>query len=244
MADPGNKRVQVFDACLNHIMNIEKDGNGQHLKCPWRVAVNNAREIIVSDGGADTVSVYHQSGSYSRQLPGPWYMPYGIAVCTNGDIYVCDDGRINVINKAGEIIRITNSHGTGFSFQPYFITIFKDHILVSDDDGDIHQLTKTGSYVKKLNVANVHKVRGLAVTANQNLIIVDGVEPIRVLTGDETVSVIGDETGFAIGDCGSEPWQLNHPFGVTVTKSGQIIVANRQSHNLLIYDLVKKIYIK
>ena len=57
-----------------------------------------------------------------------------------------------------------------------------------------HQLTKTLFYITKLNVANVHIARGLAVTANQDLIIVDREGSIIVLTGDETVSVIGDET--------------------------------------------------
>ena len=94
VTDQGNKRVQVFDASLKHIVNIEKDGNGEQLKWPWGVAVNHAGEIIVSDSGANTVSVYNQNGSHSRQLPGPWIRPWGIAVDINGDIYVCDDDTV------------------------------------------------------------------------------------------------------------------------------------------------------
>ena len=150
-----------------------------------------------------------------------------------------------MINKAGEIIRTINCcRDTGFSSQPLFITVNKDHLLVSDEGGNIHQLTKSGSYVKKLDVANVQKARGLAVTAAQDLIIVDRAGSIRILAGDETVSVIGDETRDKIEDRGSKPWHLNCPFGVAVTRSGQIIVVNYFNHNLLIYDLVKKIYIK
>ena len=220
-------------------MNINKDGNGEHLQYPCGVAVNQAGEIIVSDGGAETVSVYNQNGSYSRQLTGPWNIPLCIAMDTNDDIYVCDITSINVINKAGEIIRTFYRHVTGFgpfSFQPLFITFHKDHILVSDDGGNIYQLTKSGSYVKKLDVVNIQKAQGLAVTTAQDLIIVDEAGPIRVLTGDETVSVLGDH--------GSEPWQINGLGGVTVTRSGQIIVANFANNNLLIYDLIKKIYIQ
>ena len=134
--------------------------------------------------------------------------------------------------------------GTGFSSRPCFITVYKDHILMSDGDGTIYQLTKSGSYAKKVDVANIQGSRGLAVTANKDLIIVDTEGPIRVMTGDETISVIGDEIVSVIGDHGSAPWQLNNPRGVAVTRSGQIIVANFLNHNLLIYDLVKKIYIK
>ena len=236
VADPGNKRVQVFDASLKHIVNIEKDGNGKQLKWPCGVAVNHAGEIIVSDGRAHTVSVYNQNGSHSRQLPGPWDSPLGIAVDTNGDIYVCGADSIKVINKAGEIIRTINWRVTGFRSRPWFITVNKDHLLVSDGGGNIHQLTKSGSYVKKLDMANVQEARGLAVTAAQDLIIVDRTGSMRILAGDGTVSVIGDR--------GSKPWQLNCPFGVAVTRCGQIIVANHFNHNLLVYDLVKKIYIK
>ena len=236
VTDPGNKQVQVFDAGLKHIMNIEKDGNGEQLKYPWGVAVNHSGEIILSDNEAHTVSVYNQNGSHSRQLPGPWNSPCGITVDINDDIYVCDAGSIKVINKAGEIIRTTNWRVTGFSSQPLFIAVYKDHLLVSDAGGNIHQLTKSGSHVKKLDVANVQIARGLAVTAAQDLIIVDRAGSIRILAGDETISVIGDR--------GSEPWQLNYPVGVAVTRSGQIIVANHHSHNLLIYDLAKKIYVK
>ena len=231
VADMEKQRVLVFDASLKHVMNIAKYGNGPYLRCPWGVAVNHAGEIIVSDSGASTVSIYNQNGSYSRQLPGPWINPCGIAVDTNGDIYVCDDGNIKVINKAGEIIRTITCWVTG-----YFITVYKHHILVSDQDGNIHQFTKSGSCVKKLDVVNVQIARGLAVTVNQDLIIVDTEGQIRVLTGDETVSVIGDN--------GSKPWQLNYAQGVAVTRCGQIIVANFRNHNLLIYDLIKKIYIK
>ena len=238
VTDPGNKRVHVFDASLKHIMNIEKDGNGEQLKWPCGVDVNHAGEMIVSDYEANAVSVYNQNGSHSRQLPGPWYSPWGIAVDINDDLYVCDGGRIKVINTAGEIIRTINCRVTGFSSRSYFITVYKDHLLVSDnDDGNIHQLTKSGSYVKNLDVYNVQEARGLAVTAAQDVIIVDSAGSIRTLAGYETISVIGD-------DRGSEPWQLNYPLGVAVTGSGQIIAANHHNHNLLVYDLVKKIYIK
>ena len=128
VADLYNKRVQVFDADLKHIMHIEKDGNGEQLKWPRGVAVNHAGEIIVSDCEAKTVSVFDQNGSYSRQLPGPWIRPSGIAVDTNGDIYVCDEHSIKVINKAGEIINTIKWRVTGYRSRPCFITVYKDHI--------------------------------------------------------------------------------------------------------------------
>ena len=102
---------------------------------------------------------------------------------------MCDITSIKVINKAGEVIKTIDCYVTGSGHirsQPLFITFHKDHILVSDFSGNIHQLTKSGSYFKKLGVVNIQEARGLAVTAAQDLVIVDGEGPIRVLKGDET----------------------------------------------------------
>ena len=200
----------------NIIMNIEKGGNGKMLKWPRGVAVTQSGEIIVSDGGADTVSI--NKGSSSHQLPGSWHSPWGIAVDSNDDVYVCSGESIKVINKYGQIFMTLNCRGTWpdpFSPRPLFITVYKNHILVSDDGGNIHQLTTIGSYIKKLAVDNLQRASSLAVTAAQYLIIVDKAMPIWILTGYETVS--------AIGDHGSVSWQLNNPLGVAVTRCGQII---------------------
>ena len=93
VADPGNHRVQVLDAEFKHIFIINKYGSGRELKLPGRVAVNKSGEIIIYDYQANIVSIYSQTGSHSRQFPGPWNKPLGIAVDSDGTIYVCDSGQ-------------------------------------------------------------------------------------------------------------------------------------------------------
>ena len=241
MADPGNHRLQVLDAGFKHIFNINKDGSGRDLKWPGRVAVNKSGEIIVSDYHANTVFVYSQTGSYSRQLPGPWNNPRGIAVDSDDTIYVCDGGSytIKVLDMTGQIIRTFGGRGTQpglFQNQPLFITVYKDSIVVSDGAGVIHQFTKSGSYIRQMDVDNIRDARGLTVTADNDLVITDDDGPMRVVRGEQTVSVIGER--------GSEPWQLHHPLGVAVSRTGQVIVANWNNHNLLVYDPIRKIYMK
>ena len=241
VADPNNSRVQVLDAEFKHIFNINKDGSGRELKWPGRVAVNKSGEIIISDLYANTVSVYSQTGSYSRQLPGPWNAPRGIAVDSDDTIYVCDSGSktIKVLDRAGQIIRTFGSRGTQrgqFQVIPWFITVFNETIVVSDAAGKINQFTKSGSYIRKMDVDNVRDASGLTVTADNYLVIANDRGPMRVVRGEQTVSAIGEQ--------GSEPWQLHDPRGVAVSKTGQIIVANCSNHNLLVYDLARKIYLK
>ena len=236
VADPNSRRVQVLDAEFKHIFNINKNGSRRKLKWPGRVAVNKSGEIIISDLDANTVSIYSQTGSYSCKLPGPWNNPCGIAMDSDDTIYVCDGGSrtVKVLDRAGQIIRTFGGRGTQpgqFQGEPWFITVYKENIVVSDRAGKIHQFTKSGSYIRQMDVDNVHNATGLTVTADNDLVITDYDGPMRVVRGEQTVSVIGEQ--------GSEPWQLNHPQGVAVSKTGQIIVANFTNNNLLVYDLAR-----
>ena len=154
-------------------------------------------------------------------------------------MYVCDglSRTIKVTDREGHVIK---SFGSDISrpglFQdpPWFITIYKESIVVSDKAGMIHQFTKSGSYIWKMDIAHVRDPTGVTVTTAQDLLITDRQGPIRVVRGEQTVSVIGKQ--------GAE--RLHHPLGVAVSKTGQIIVANCNNNNLLVYDLVRKIYPK
>ena len=239
VADPDNHRVQVLDAEFKHIFNINKDGSGRELKWSCRVAVNKSGEIIMSDYQANTVSIYSQTGSYSRHIPGPWNNPRGIAVESDDTIYVCDSGSytIKVLDRAGQIIRTFGGRGTQpgqFQDLPWFITVYKEGIVVSDVAGKIHQFTKSGSYIRQMDIDNVCCATGLTVTADNDLVIADCQGLVRVVRGEQTVSVIGER--------GSEPWQLHDPLGVAVSKTGQIIVANFTNYNLLVYEGARKLY--
>ena len=241
VADPGNHRLQVLDAGFKHIFSINKDGSGRDLKWPGRVAVNKSGEIIVSDYHdyhANTVFVYSQTGSYSRHIPGPWNKPRGIAVDSDDTIYVCDGGSytVKVLDRTGQIIRTFGGRGDQpglFQNQPFFITVYKESIVVTDGAGKIHQFTKSGSYMRQMD-DNIPNAKGLTVTAANDLVIVDYEGPMRVVRGEQTVSVIGEP--------GLEPWKLHCPYGVAVSKTGQIIVVNYNIHNLLVYDPVRKMY--
>ena len=202
VADPNNQRVQVLDADFKHIFNI-KDGSGRNLSLPGRVAVNKSGNIIVSDFNAHIVSVYSQTGSYSRQLPGPWITPYGIAVDSDDTIYVCDGESytVKVVDKTGQIISTFGGRGDQpglFQNQPFFITVYKESIVVSDAAGQIHQFTKSGSYTRKMDVDNVRNAKGLTVTAANDLVVADYEGPIRVVRGEQTVSVISPAVSCSI----------------------------------------------
>jgi DNA-binding beta-propeller fold protein YncE len=232
VADPGNHRIQVFDEIFTHLFNIEKDGNGFDMKWPGRVVVNQSGEILVVDIQANTVSVFSQSGSFSRLVPGPWNGPRSLALDDDDNIYVCDGTAytIKVLDRNGTILRTFSGKVIGpgdFNSWVYYMAVSKDHISVSAG-GQLHQFTKSGSFIKQLVVDAVQDTRGLAVTGSENLVVVNYEAPIVVMREGK---VIGH-----LGDCGKEPWQLNGPGAAATTKTGQIVVTNWNNNNILVFE--------
>ena len=67
-----------------------------------------------------------------------------------------------------------------------------------------------------------------------DLIIVDDAGPVTVVRDGRVVC--------RVGETGGESWHLSGPEGVAVTSTGQVVVVNGGKDNLLVYDMVKKIY--
>ena len=147
----------MFDDTFNHCMDITQDGQGNALQCPHAVAINSKGEIIVADYRTSNVLIYRARGVFCRLVPGPWRHPWGIAVDEKDNVYICDEGpfSITVINKADQPLRTFGRRGTKhweLSSTPWYITICKGQVVVSDSGGRIHQFTKTGSFIQQLDL--------------------------------------------------------------------------------------------
>jgi sugar lactone lactonase YvrE len=199
------------------------------------VTVNSVGEIIISDILARKVLIYSQAGQYSRQVTGDLIAPCGLSVDKDDHIYICDAGTcsVTVTDKAGVVLRSFGSKGTGpgqFSGWPFYVTIHNDLVLVSDRYGRLYEFTRTGSFNKMAYTGVVHYAGGLAVDRSGDLVVVDG-PSVSVLRGD---SVVG-----SVGESGDKPWQLSDPWGVAITKAGQIVVTDWNHHNLLVYEITR-----
>ena len=239
IADPGNSKIQIFDQQLKHVKDITRDGDGKALSRPARICMNNDGDMIMSDHGSNRVLVYDKTGLYSRELPGPWSGPDGIAVDADDNIYICDRKKysIKVLDKDGKVIRTFGSQGKShgsFSNQPLNITVLGDQLVISDQGGRIYYFTKSGEFIKNLEPGIVNAASALTVSPAGDLIIVDHKGEVVVWRDGRAVC--------RVGETGGESWHLDTPQGVAVTNTGQIVVANWRKHNLLVYDMVKKIY--
>jgi DNA-binding beta-propeller fold protein YncE len=101
---------------------------------------------------------------------------------------------------------------------------------VSDYNGRLYEFTRTGSFNKMAYTGVVHKAKGLAVDRSGDLVVVDG-KSVSVLRGDSVVC--------SVGESGNKPWQLSDPWGVAITKAGQIVVTDYNHSNLLVYEITR-----
>ena len=239
VTDRVNSRVQILDNKLQHIKDITHAGDGKALCHPAGICINNDGDIIISDHIANRVLVYDKTGSHKRDIPGPWYRPLGVTVDDDGLLYVCDTDTysVKVIDKGCNMIRTIGGRGTSpgtFTNPPDYITVHGDQLVVSDGRGRVNYFTKTGEFINTLKSGVVKKARGMTVSPAGDLIIVDYDGPVTVVRDGRVVCRVGETRG--------ESWQLNRPEGIAVTSTGQVVVVNFGKNNLLVYDMVKKIY--
>jgi DNA-binding beta-propeller fold protein YncE len=233
VADSDNSRVQVFDDVFRHIMDITQGGRGKRLQYPCGVTFSSVGEIIASDYRAHKVIIYRQDGQYIRQVTGSLRGPCGLSVDKDDNLYICNAYAysVTVTDKAGVVLRSFGSYGTGpgqFSSAPLYVTIYKGHVLVSDNNTGLYEFTRTGSYRKMMCTGVLHNVRGLVVDRSGDLVVVHG-RSVSILRGDNVVC--------RVGESGDKPWQLTYPRGVAVTNAGQIVVTDSNQHNLLVCDM-------
>ena len=237
VADTGNRRIQILDDQLKHIKDITQDGDGNKLSRPVCICINSKGDIIVSDSRTHRVLVYDTTGSYTCDVVGPWWEPRGIAVDSDDKLYVCDAGTysIKVIGIDGNIIRTFRVDVTTVGrcdSKPLHITVYGEEVVVSTAGGRVLFFTLEGAFIKELESGIVKWAIGLAVGPSGELIIVDYTGPLTVMREGRVVS--------RVGECVDEPWMVNWPEGVAVTKTGQAVVASYGHSNLIIYTALRK----
>ena len=240
VTDTGNSRIQILDNQLKHINDITHDGDGRALSKPTGICLNNNGDIIISDWGAHRVLVYDKTGLYKRYIPGPWRYPSGVTLDEDDLLYVCDMGTcsVKVIDKGCYIIRTIGGRGKSpgsFTGSPRQITVHGDQLVVADYGGRVYHITKNGEFINTLKSGVVKKARGLNVSPAGDLMVVDDAGQVVVVRDGRAVC--------HVGETGGQSWNLTWPNGVAMTSTSQVVVANWGKHNLLVYDMVKKIYV-
>ena len=183
VADTDNGRIQILDNQLKHIKDITQDGDSKTLSRPVCICFNSKGDIIVSHTAANRVLVYDNTGSYTRDIVGPWRDPWGIAVDGDDKMYICDRDTYNIVVIAndGKIIRsfrVDVTTAGRFDSKPLHIAVCGDQVVVSAAGGHVLFFTLEGAFIKELESDVVKWARGLAVGPSGELIIVDDKGPL------------------------------------------------------------------
>lgn len=145
VADPGLRHVLVFDS-THKATDVITDGMSE----PGSLAIDKEnRQLYVADVALDQVLVYDADSlklkrkigttgkNHELTSPGDFAKPTGVAVDSEGTLYVCDtlNDRIEVFDAEGKFISTygKNGDGPGYFARPKGIAIDGDgHIWVAD----------------------------------------------------------------------------------------------------------------
>jgi len=146
VTDVGRHQVFKFSHDGKLLLTLGERGvpgaDGSHFNRPTDVAVLPDGSFYVSDGYGNTrVAKFSADGRFLFEWgkkgtgPGEFDLPHGIALDTQGHVYVCDrsNARVQIFDATGKFISEWKSQKLG---RPYGITIGIDGYVYVVDGGD------------------------------------------------------------------------------------------------------------
>lgn len=260
VADTGNHRIQQFDASGNFVRQWGGQGTGDgQFNEPWGVAVapdgqfvyvcdtwNHRIQKFTADG--KFVLAWGANGVTDGQLgqQGIFWGPRAVAVDSLGRVYVTDTGnkRVQVFTPEGAAVSQFGGAGLvdGALDEPVGLAIDKDgNIYVADTwNKRVQVFSKDFKYLRQWAVAGwpsqsvVNKpYLAVAETANGRRVYVTDPEYYRVIVFDDQGKFIA-----TFGQYGNQANEMTLPTGIAVNAQGQVLVADPDSHRVMLFPAV------
>ena len=199
---------QATEAQFNKPMGVAVDNNGNLYiadygnNCIRKVATNGIIATVAGNGSAG------YAGDGGQATEAQLNKPYGVAVDSNGNIYIADYGnnRIRKVTADGIITTVAGNGSGGYA-------------------GDGGQATE----------AQLNQPRGIAVDNNDNIYIIDfGNYRIRKVAANGIITtVVGNGSAGYAGDGGqATEAQLNKPMGVAVDNNYNLYIAEYGNYRI------------
>jgi len=208
---------------------------------PWGVAVNDRDEIAVTDAYNHRVQVFNSDGTYLRSFgrkgekPGEFNFPLGITFDKNGNIIVVDNHRVQLFSEQGECLSHFGGRGTldhQFNY-PHGVSLVKDgNIIVGDKDNRLVKIfSPSGKFLRKIGGHGTLS-RPLHCVQYDKYFIVSDIY-------DDCIKVFDSDGHFlhAFGKKGEGDGDFKTPRWLSLTKTGQLVVCDRNNHRIQIFEL-------
>ena len=212
---------------------------------PCGVVINQQGEVVVTESGADRVSVFSASGEKVRSFgsrgagEGQFIGPTGVAVNNKGNILVVDNGnrRIQKFTQEGQFLTAVNTVGDGdLPFDnPRGIAFSASNNKLYLTDGDcIHILNSDLTFFSTFG----QQGRSNGQFKSPICIATDKTGKVYVADfNNHRVQVFTAKGKFvkAFGKYGEGRGELYSPVGVTVDTSDMVYVSERGNHRVSVF---------
>ena len=206
----------------------------------WNYGVSPVEQVVVDPyaEGKLPLEASLVTGTPGSE-PGQFQAPRGIAVASDGSIYVADsrNNRIqhlaadgSVINTWGTFADANSGNAPGGSFnEPWGIVVGKDgSVFVTDTwNNRIQKFTADGQFIKMWGFFGQAETpdafwgpRGLAVDGEGRVYVTD--------TGNKRVVIFTADGEYVaqFGSAGFDPGQFSEPVGIAIDSQGKVFVAD------------------
>jgi sugar lactone lactonase YvrE len=274
VADSGNHRIRMISpsGIVTTLAGssqgfLDGFGTAAQFSGPYGVAVdlngtiyvadtfNNRIRMISSSGNVTTLAGSSEGSSDGVGTAAQFKRPSGVAVNSNGTIYVADfaDYKIRKISSSGNVTTLAGSSegssdgvGTAAKFRvPFGVAVDSNGIVYVADSGNhrIRMISPSGNVTTLAGTlegssdgvgtaAQFNGPSGVAVDSNGIVYVADsGNHIIRMISPSGNVTTFAGSTQGSSDGVGTEA-QFSGPYGVAVDSKGTIYVADTSNHKI------------
>ena len=205
---------------------------------PWGLAVNEHKEIAVTETDNSRVQVFSSDGTYLRSFgrnggkQGEFNWPAGIAFDKNGHIIILDgnNNRVQVFSEQGEYLNQFSDYQLE---SPCGLSIDSDgNIIVADSNNKLIKIfSPSGQCLRKIGGEGSLTYPIHCIEYDKYLIVSD--------PGEHCIKFF-DRIGnflYKFGKKGEGDGDLNKPRCLSVNKAGHLMVCEAANHRIQVFDL-------
>lgn len=249
IADPSAGVVHVYNLADKEVGYIFKAGDKKLVR-PVGVALDDKRNLYVTDSQLGSVFKLRQDGSFLAELDGRGKIrsPAGIAITSTGKKIVSDLQARKIFIFGADDSLLQELPGPDFSGElrmPVYVSVDKnDNIYVTDTmNFTLRMFDSSGRYLRSIgqigdSPGSFARPKGVAVDSDLNIYVMDAI------LGNFQIFNQNGQLLLYVGQEGALPGELMLPSAIFIDKNDRIYVSDTFNHRIQIYQYLKEDRVK